>query len=324
MRTSCEHALLSCRHRQLTDRLISFILYALALQDIAPAGMAGLSSGGATSVAAAAAAVQLTTEQGINALRKYMGCLGRFADTHTAFIGTMYGAGEIPQAFCRCCAVYGGVYVLRRTMATMLVGTEPVPAPAPAPAPEAAPEGQVPQLTNTDGPGYFQGLVCTAGQRLNARYLVTGWEHIAALRDGTIGGSNGSKQCRVVARAVCITSQSLVDGVGSLVAVLPPWGLPAGNSFCVRLQQYDRNAKLVSMSSASVQAAKLAQARGQYAHTERLLHPCRHRPGSSWCTSRRHAPARQRPSAPGRQRYAIANSLSRADELAGNDVQPCE
>jgi hypothetical protein len=64
-------------------------------------------------------------EQGLRALRRYMECLGRFPDTHTAFIATMYGAGELPQAFARCCAVYGGAYVLRRSAARLLVGTRP-------------------------------------------------------------------------------------------------------------------------------------------------------------------------------------------------------
>ena len=243
------------KHKSLTGRLQAFILYALALLD----GSDGLDG--------------ITTEQGLNALRRYMGCLGRFADTHTAFISTMYGAGEIPQAFCRCCAVYGGVYVLRRTMFRMLVGDGPLPPPEPEPEAAVDLAGTQPQTTVAQEPpqvstaavaasdvaaasdgavgetaaagqrNVFHGLICTAGQRLNARYLVAGTEHVSALVDSV--GKDGASGI-VVARAVCVaTGASLVDGMGTILVVLPPQSLPKGqNPCCVRLQQMDKNAKL--------------------------------------------------------------------------------
>ncbi len=50
----------------------------------------------------------------------------------------------------------------------------------------------------------------------------------------------------IFARAVCITTSSLVDDMGTILAVMPPNSLlPAvANDCCVRLQQYDRNAKV--------------------------------------------------------------------------------
>ena len=227
-------------HKALTERLQTFILYALALLD-------GDDLEG------------VTTEHGLDALRRYMGCLGRFADTQTAFISTMYGAGEIPQSFCRCCAVYGGVYVLRRTMYQLLVGAGPLPEPEPESEPEAEgaaePEPEVaaaehkpePEPAAPGGRDYFHGLICTAGQRLNARYLVAGTEHISGLTqhpapDPAVASSPGT----VVARAVCVAEgASLVEGMGAILAVLPPYSLPRSqNPCCVRLQQLDRNAKL--------------------------------------------------------------------------------
>lgn len=204
-------------HRQLTETLITFILYALALQNQAPDGAV------------------FTTEDGLASLRRYMGCLGRFADTHTAFISTMYGAGEIPQSFCRCCAVYGGVYVLRRTMRQLLVGLEPEPEPEAETVP-------VPEIAESDGTSYFRGIMCTAGQQLRGKYLVTGWDHVSALRPTFEAG----EEVQVVARSVCITTVSLVEGVGTMLSVLPPNALPgtSSNDVCIRLQQMDRNARV--------------------------------------------------------------------------------
>ena len=203
----------------------------------------------------------VTTENGLASLHRYMSCLGRFADTHTAFITTMYGAGEIPQSFCRCCAVYGGVYVLRRTMRQLLVGeappmpeSEPEPEPEPKPEPELEPDTRsvepVPVPTSLSGSphlrddsaGYFHGIVCTAGQQLKGQYLVTGWEHLSALQPAVEKGD----RVEVFARAVCIATSSLVDGMGTILSVMPPNSLlpDVANDCCVRLQQFDRNAKV--------------------------------------------------------------------------------
>ena len=241
------------QHRQLTDRLVTFILYALAMQDINRA-----SAGDGI----------LTTEEGLGALRRYMGCLGRFADTHTAFISTMYGAGEIPQSFCRCCAVYGGVYVLRRTMHSLIVGENPPPEPEPEPAPEPEPEHD--REKERDGKGYFHGIVCTAGQWLKGKYLLSSWEHISALRP-----SPGEEtQTQVVARCICVTSASLVLGVGTMLAVVPPDALPSGNDCCIRLQQCDHNARVAPAGHYVVHLSCSAmvdkQGAGEAATRERL------------------------------------------------------
>ena len=53
---------------------------------------------------------RVTAELGMRHLLQYVGALGRFGDT--PFIAPMYGYGELPQAFCRSCAVHGGIYML--------------------------------------------------------------------------------------------------------------------------------------------------------------------------------------------------------------------
>ena len=48
--------------------------------------------------------------QGLKSTKKFLSSLGRFGNT--PFLHSMYGSGELPQAFCRLCAVFGGTYYL--------------------------------------------------------------------------------------------------------------------------------------------------------------------------------------------------------------------
>jgi hypothetical protein len=134
--------------------------------------------------------------------------------------------------------------------------SEPVPEPEPEPEPGEPSEPQVPEVLpvpvpvpssgseemRDDGTGYFHGIVCTAGQQLKGKYLVSGWEHLSALRPDAETGD----VMEIFARAVCITTSPLVDEMGTILSVMPPNSLlpEAANDCCVRLQQYDRNAKV--------------------------------------------------------------------------------
>ena len=57
--------------------------------------------------------------KGLQATRKFLSSLGRFGPT--PFLWSMYGTGELPQAFCRLCAVFGGVYYLGRSLEGVVV-----------------------------------------------------------------------------------------------------------------------------------------------------------------------------------------------------------
>jgi len=52
----------------------------------------------------------------LRSMYRHVKGLGRFEQAigGTAFLCPLYGSGEIGQAFCRNCAVYGGIYLLRR------------------------------------------------------------------------------------------------------------------------------------------------------------------------------------------------------------------
>ena len=84
------------RHEKLTPNLIHFVLNSIA--------MVGKDTG---------------CIDGLAATQKFLLSLGRFGNS--PFLWPMYGSGELPQAFCRLCAVFGGVYYLDRQIDAIVV-----------------------------------------------------------------------------------------------------------------------------------------------------------------------------------------------------------
>ncbi|XP_041972703.1 rab proteins geranylgeranyltransferase component A 1 [Aricia agestis] len=76
-------------HKGLTPNLIHYVVYAIA---------------GGTS--------RMPCLEGVRECKKFLMSLGRYGNT--PFLWPMYGSGELPQCFCRLCAVFGGVYCLNR------------------------------------------------------------------------------------------------------------------------------------------------------------------------------------------------------------------
>ncbi|KAJ0003837.1 hypothetical protein NQD34_010051, partial [Periophthalmus magnuspinnatus] len=59
------------------------------------------------------------TEAGLASTRHFLRCLGRYGNT--PFLFPVYGLGEIPQCFCRMCAVFGGIYCLRHSVQSLVL-----------------------------------------------------------------------------------------------------------------------------------------------------------------------------------------------------------
>jgi hypothetical protein len=81
----------------LDERLQAFVAYGIA-------GVARLS--------------ETSASDGIESIGAYLQSVGRYSDT-SAFLYCCYGSGEMAQAYCRMAAVYGGIYVLRRSVASI-------------------------------------------------------------------------------------------------------------------------------------------------------------------------------------------------------------
>lgn len=75
------------RQQKLTDNLIHYILYSMCMGNN-----------------------ETTFKEGLDKIRMYLTSIGRYGNTPYLF--PMFGCGEIPQCFCRLCAVFGGIYWL--------------------------------------------------------------------------------------------------------------------------------------------------------------------------------------------------------------------
>ncbi|XP_041808306.1 rab proteins geranylgeranyltransferase component A 1 [Chelmon rostratus] len=130
------------------------------------------------------------TEDGLAATRHFLRCLGRYGNT--PFLFPVYGLGEIPQCFCRMCAVFGGIYCLRHSVSCLLVDKD----------------------TNR-----CKAVIDSRGQRISCSHFVVEDSFVGADRKRV------ATPTRFVSRAVLITDGSILPGNSdqqvSLVTVPP-------------------------------------------------------------------------------------------------------
>lgn len=62
------------------------------------------------------------TLQALKSVQKFLESLGRYGNS--PFLASLYGSGELPQCFCRLCAVYGGIYHLQRGPSALLLNED--------------------------------------------------------------------------------------------------------------------------------------------------------------------------------------------------------
>ncbi|NXN54757.1 RAE2 geranylgeranyltransferase, partial [Rynchops niger] len=113
--------------------------------------------------------------EGLQATKKFLQCLGRYGNT--PFLFPLYGQGEIPQCFCRLCAVFGGIYCLRHSVQCLVVDKES---------------------------GRCKAVVDHFGQRISADYFI--------VEDSYLSESVCTNvSYRQISRAVLITDQSVLN-----------------------------------------------------------------------------------------------------------------
>ncbi|NWR66155.1 RAE2 geranylgeranyltransferase, partial [Bucorvus abyssinicus] len=140
-----------------------------------------------------------STLEGLQATKKFLQCLGRYGNT--PFLFPLYGQGEIPQCFCRLCAVFGGIYCLRHSVQCLVVDRES---------------------------GRCKAIVDHFGQRISAKYFI--------VEDSYLSESTCINVCyRQISRAVLITDQSVLNTDSEQqvsVLTVPPVD-PAKAAVCV-------------------------------------------------------------------------------------------
>ncbi|XP_029557421.1 rab proteins geranylgeranyltransferase component A 1 isoform X2 [Salmo trutta] len=152
--------------KKLTDNLQHFILHSIAM--VIP---------------------EVCTVEGLRATQHFLRCLGRYGNT--PFLFPLYGLGEIPQCFCRMCAVFGGIYCLRHSVQCLVLDKES---------------------------GKCKAVIDTHGQRISCSHFV--------VEDGYIGADQRKNtDSRQISRAVLITDRSILPSDSeqqiSLVTVPP-------------------------------------------------------------------------------------------------------
>ncbi|XP_051733482.1 rab proteins geranylgeranyltransferase component A 1 [Ctenopharyngodon idella] len=154
------------KNKKLTENLQDFVLHSIAM-----------------------VTQQTLTEEGLKATQHFLRCLGRYGNT--PFLFPLYGLGEIPQCFCRMCAVFGGIYCLRHSVQCLVVD----------------------KASNK-----VKAVIDTRGQKISCSHFVVEDSYI---RDE----QRQSTAYRQISRAVLITDRSVLpsesDQQISLVTIRP-------------------------------------------------------------------------------------------------------
>jgi RAB protein geranylgeranyltransferase component A len=188
---------------RLTPKLKSIILYAIAMADYDQD-----STNSRENI--------LKTNDGIDRLALYHSSIGRFPNALGALIYPIYGLGELPQAFCRCAAVKGSLYILRMPVVSLLID-------------------------KSDG-GY-KGIKLSSGQEVFSNQIVldpsfTISSNISQENPCVFGLRDVKGK---VARAICVTNTSLKPDVSTCLVFYPPKSLYPEQVASVRVLQISSN-----------------------------------------------------------------------------------
>ena len=145
--------------RRLTPKLVHYVLYAISMSDDSTLCL-----------------------DGVKNTKKFLSSLGRYGNT--PFLFPMYGCGEIPQCFCRLCAVFGGVYCLKRSLE------------------------EIHFSESDDGEKVFKAIKCDK-QTISAKNLVVA--NARNLLKSSSANESEAPRCGRLSRAIFITNQPLGD-----------------------------------------------------------------------------------------------------------------
>ncbi|XP_029656446.1 rab proteins geranylgeranyltransferase component A [Octopus sinensis] len=128
-----------------------------------------------------------TTKEGIALAQKFFSSVGQYGDI--PFITSIYGVGELPQAFSRMCAVWGGIYCLNLSVKAIVIHE-----------------------------GKAKAVITSDGKRIECEWLIVEPSYIP---DDIIE----SMETQIVNRAILVTDQTLLQSPKeelSLLNIYPP------------------------------------------------------------------------------------------------------
>lgn len=188
------------KKQNLSPKMRAVVLYAIAMADYDQDGVEPCER-------------LLTTREGVKTIALYSSSIGRFANAEGAFIYPMYGHGELPQAFCRCAAVKGALYVLRMPATALLVDEEK---------------------------RRYVGIRLASGQDILCQQLILDPSYEIPSLDMPCDAPV-SNLPRKVARGICIISSSVRQDSSNVLVVFPPKSLEEEQITAVRVLQLSSN-----------------------------------------------------------------------------------
>ncbi|KAI8059607.1 GDP dissociation inhibitor-domain-containing protein [Gongronella butleri] len=117
--------------------------------------------------------------EGLARTQVFLASMGRFG--RGAYLCTMYGGGsEIAQAFCRICAVFGGIYILAQKMGSFVVD-------------------------DSDATGVCKGITTADGQQFTADHIITGYDYLPRAWQGD------AEHAAWISKAMIVSSKPLAQ-----------------------------------------------------------------------------------------------------------------
>jgi len=183
-----EKSLLSyLEHKNLSENLKSYILYCIALLNEEQTEENNI-----------------TTKDGLNLVKRYLKSIEMYG--LSPFLYCLYGTGDISQAFCRASAVYGGIFILDKSISDI----------------------------NVDINNVYTGIVYSQGKTINSTYLISNSDHIYSFVESEEGA---------VSKCVCFTDKSITATNNFLFLIVPPNTI--GNKYSISIFQVDSSLKVV-------------------------------------------------------------------------------
>ncbi|KAG0565458.1 hypothetical protein KC19_8G191800 [Ceratodon purpureus] len=213
------------RRQQLPTLIREIILYAIALVDDDQEQVSDVAS-------------LVSTKDGLQALALYLASASRFPDAPGAFLYPMYGHGDLPQAFCRCAAVRGALYVLRMPVVSLLLDKESGDCKGVQIA-----SGQVLHSEKViASPTFCVEQPATSESTPTTTSSAVDAEEDAHLRSSDVPSTSSERHetggdSTKVARCLCITDQSFQPGLSTVMVIFPPNSLHGRKSKVVRALQ---------------------------------------------------------------------------------------
>ncbi|KAF2074489.1 hypothetical protein CYY_004194 [Polysphondylium violaceum] len=130
----------------------------------------------------------ISLKQGVESVQLYVSSLLVYGTS--PFLVPYYGCGDIPQAFCRLCAVYGGTYVLQRSVESL----------------------------SFDENNILQGIKCTEGQPIKTKYFIASPAYVKTLDTQNTYPTITKRYSRFIG----ITNKKLNNTLEQSFITLPP------------------------------------------------------------------------------------------------------